>query len=366
MSMNANSPSVSNAFSGLTRWLLSEDVLRADKSGAGVANYLSPEGTCNGLYPEIAGYYLQFLALTDDTGGVARKAASRVVQWLDDAGPQGDPLTLYFLDPANDDWRNECLFAFDLGMILRGFGKVETRWPGLVPPAVMQRYLSSAGSMITAGRLHSHDMRSGTAGHELPKKWSTTVDVHHVKIAAALVGLETKFTQSVDATLREQADALRAEGVSRMRELHPFLYLIEGWLMLWGQTGQQEYLDHANTAFQTLLGEFDPARGVLPPIAGRHDMATRSDVLGQALRAGLVLEHAKAFTGTAASAWPVARQTLEEALLARVTKEGAIEFDVVGHHRNVWASMFGWQALDFALQVKTGRFDPRSAAASLI
>jgi hypothetical protein len=335
-----------------------------------VANWLWPDGIHDGLYPEIGGYYLQFLSLLGssgtDSGLAAQDAASRVIEWLADAGTDGNPLTLYHRDMAQSDWRNKCLFAFDLGMILRGFASVERRWPGIVPVAAMARYSAAMRTMIADGRLHSHRLRPGALDGEVPLKWSTCVDVHHVKIAAALASVGPQFAEVVSATLLEQAEALEREGCTRMRELHPFLYLIEGWLMLWGQSGLPACLDHADAAFRIVLGEIGPEQRVLPAIAGRHDLAVRSDVLAQALRAGLLLERAVGFDGAQASDWSKARSRLEQALLSRVTPEGGIEFDEIGRHRNVWASLFAWQALDFLGQTETGLLKPREAAASLI
>jgi hypothetical protein len=350
-----------SALGSLQAWLLSDRVLRSSGRGAGVANWLWPDGLYDGLYPEIGGYYLQFLTAVD-----ARDAASRVIAWLDESGPDGDPLTLYHRDMSQSDWRNHCLFAFDLGMILRGFASAAWRWPGIVPGAVMARYLASMNSLIAAGRLRSHRLRAGASEHEVPVKWSTRVDVHHVKIAAALASVGAQFAPVVSATLQDQAEALEREGHGRLRELHPFLYLIEGWLTLWGQTGSPVYLDHAHTAFGIVLNEIGPADRVLPPIVGRNELAVRSDVLAQALRAGIVLEHADRFDAARASQWSGARSLLESALLSRMTPEGGIEFDVIGRHRNVWASLFGWQALSFLHQADTGRLKSREAAASLI
>jgi hypothetical protein len=369
----------------LTEWLLSGRVLRPVGAGAGVANWLAPDGVHDALYPEIAGYYLQFLSVASPDAGVApavaRGAASRIIEWLDKAGPQGDPLTLYHRDMAQSDWRNQCLFAFDLAMIVRGFASVESRWPGIAPRALTARYAASIRSLIDDARLRSHRLRAGAVEADIPLKWSTRIDVHHVKIAAALASLGPQFEAVVAAITQEQAEALAREGGARMRELHPFLYLVEGWLMLWGQTGSSAYLDHAAAAFRSVLAEIDPARGTLPPIAGRRDLATRSDVLAQALRAGVLLEHAgrlddvgpddvrlddARLDDTGAPRWSVARSALEDALLSRLTPEGAIEFDDIGRHRNVWTSLFAWQALDIMRDADTGSLSARTAAASLI
>jgi hypothetical protein len=366
--MSQNS-SIAQALQGLSRWLTSDLVLRSVGNGAGTANWLWPDGTYDGLYPEIAGYYLQFLTRTEcSTAPVAapREMAARVTEWLDRIAPDGAPLTLYHRDMAQSDWRNQCLFAFDLAMILRGFACVEARWPGTVPAELFARYSRSMFSLVEGHRLRSHNRRAGASAGEIPAKWSTLIDVHHVKIAGALAGTGSQFTDVVSATVDEQADALIRDGYHRMREMHPFLYSIEGWLMLWGQTGSAAHLDRAGVSFEYVLRELHPTRGTLPAIAGRNDIPGRSDVLAQALRAGLVLEHCGRLAAAGNPDWSVARAKLQTALLARVTPEGAIEFDEVGHHRNVWASLFAWQALDLSTRAENGLVDAREAAAALI
>ena len=358
-----------DAQNSLTHWLMSDGVRRASRSGAGVANWLWPDGNYDGLYPEICGYYLQFLALAA-CGSLptpaARDAASQVVEWLQEVGPAGDPPTLDHRNPADSDWRNKCLFAFDLGMIYRGFAAVETSWPGIVGESLLGRYRDSIRSLTCDGRLSSHSLRAGAHDGDIPVKWSTQVDVHHVKIVAALAGVGPHFATTVSATIAAQAQLLERDGKARLRELHPFLYFVEGWLMLWGQCGSPVHLDRAATAFDIVLTEFDPERGTLPAIAGRNDIAPRADVLAQALRAGLVLEHAGRLDTSAHSHWPRIRHALTEELLSRLTPGGAMEFDRIGRHANVWASMFAWQAMCFANQACTGSLDARAAAASLI
>ena len=363
----------------LTVWLLSDRVLQPVRSGAGVANWLWPDGIHDGLYPEICGYYLQFLALAASSRdnfnsqnfnempvAVLKDAALRVVEWLDEIAPTGEPLTLYHRDPTQSDWRNKCLFAFDLGMIYRGFDAVERQWPSIVPDELMRRYRTSLSSITWNGRLLSHRLRSDVSDAKVPVKWSTQIDVHHVKIAAAIAGTGPQMADAVWTTIADQAQALAREGSARMRELHPFLYSVEGWLMLWGQAGVPVFLDHADTAFQIVLTEFNSCNGTLPPIAGRTDLASRADVLAQALRAGLILEQAGRLDVTSNSSWSLTRDKLKQELLSRVTPEGGIEFDRIGQHRNVWASLFAWQALHFLIQSGNGSLDAREAAASLI
>jgi hypothetical protein len=198
-------------------------------------------------------------------------------------------------------------------------------------------------------------------------KWSTTTGVLHVKAAAALAELgRHDMTAIVKATLRDEAALFAREGEARMRELHPFLYFVEGWLTLWGQTQDQSALANARRAFGMVLGQIDPHSGEVPPLANARDAVTRSDVLAQALRAGLVLEAAGQLTDEAGEMWRPRRRALQEALLERISPEGGIIFDCIGGHRNAWASMFGWQALRFLQDAEAKVFDPIASASALI
>src|SRR4051794_37849600 len=84
----------------LTNWLMSPPVLRRTGPGAGVVNFLTPEGTWDGLYPEICGYYLQFAVraasrTSQDKDDLYRSAAASVAAWLNEmGGVNAEPLTL--------------------------------------------------------------------------------------------------------------------------------------------------------------------------------------------------------------------------------------------------------------------------------
>ncbi len=361
------------ALRGLVGWLLSDPVLRPTEAGMGVVNWLSPDGTWDGLYPEICGYHLQFAASAAPAAAHGddapfRSAAAGVTAWLDAVGGAGaEPLTLYHRDMAESDWRNQCLFAFDLAIILRGLATAEARWPGLVPARVSKRYAASLARIVENGKLASHRLRQGASAANIPVKWSTTPGVHHVKAAAALAGSgRPGMTAIVKATLRDEAALFAREGQARMRELHPFLYFVEGWLTLWGQTQDPQALAQAGRAFGMVLVQIDPWSGEAPPVANARDAVTRSDVLAQALRAGLVLEAAGQLSDEVGELWRPRRQALQAALLHRIAPEGGIIFDAVGGHRNAWASMFAWQALRFLRDVEAGTLDPIAAAATLI
>jgi hypothetical protein len=368
-----NAEQVEAGLQGLVSWLFSKSVLQTAEIGAGVVDWLTSDGQWHGLYPEICGYYLQYLVQAAPATGTGRDtsfrlAAADVAAWLDAVGGSAaEPPTLYQPEVAEPDWRNQCLFAFDLAIILRGLAAAEARWPGSVPTGATERYATSLLRIVDNGRLASHLLRPGASSADIPVKWSTTKGVLHVKAAAALAGLCRRDLNAIAlATTSDEAALFAREGEARMRELHPFLYFIEGWLTLWGQTEDHYALTNARRAFGMVLRQIDPLSGEAPPIANARNTVTRSDVLAQALRAGLLLEAAGQLTDELGEIWRPRRRALQAAVLERLSPEGGVIFDRVGGHRNAWASIFAWQALRFLRDAQTGKLDPIASAAALI
>ncbi|WP_144404398.1 hypothetical protein [Belnapia sp. F-4-1] len=357
----------------LERWLVSDDVVLTEPPhvSGGIINYREADGMWDGVYPEICGYYLQFLAHASAGSPSAphREIAARVIRWLDAEGGEGAPLTLYrrIEDLSAVDWRNRCLFSFDLAIILRGLGMAEARWPGILPARMMARYGNSVARIVERGRLASHVLRDGRRDVPIPVKWSTTRDVHHVKSAAALAGLgQPRLDAIAQETARDEGVLLDQQQRRRMRELHPFLYSIEGWLTFWAQTDDAQCLQRAATSFAYLCAEFDRDTADLPPSAGTREAAARADVLAQALRAGVILKAAAALDAATLETWRAMAPRLHRNLAGRLSPQGGVEFDKVRRDRNSWASMFAWQAFSVWDQARARSLDARAAAGSLI
>lgn len=357
----------------LEHWLVSDEAVLTEPPhvAGGVINYREADGAWDGAYPEICGYYLQFLvqASQGSSGAPHAAIAARVIRWLDAEGGEGAPLTLYrrIEDLGAVDWRNRCLFSFDLAIILRGLAMAEARWPGILPAGMVDRYANAVARIVDRDRLTSHVLRDGRQDVVIPVKWSTTRDVHHVKSAAALAGLGRRNLDAIALeTARDEGVLLDQQRQGRMRELHPFLYAIEGWLTFWARTSDTQHLRRAATSFAYLCAEFDPDTADLPPSAGAREAAVRADVLAQALRAGLVLNAAEALDAATLETWRGMAPRLHHNLAARLSPRGGVEFDRVRRDRNSWASMFAWQAFTFWDQARARSLDARAAAASLI
>jgi hypothetical protein len=136
-----NAEQVEAGLQGLVSWLFSKSVLQTAEIGAGVVDWLTSDGRWHGLYPEICGYYLQYLVQAAPATGTGRDtsfrlAAADVAAWLDAVGGSAaEPPTLYQPEVAEPDWRNQCLFAFDLAIILRGLTAARHAGPDRYQPA---------------------------------------------------------------------------------------------------------------------------------------------------------------------------------------------------------------------------------------
>lgn len=331
----------------LAEWLLSSSVVRAMDGGSmGVVNWLEEDSDdYDGFYPEIGGYYLSFLSLVAGVDAPEPRCiqlARGVLDWFNQAGQTVAPATIERRLGTVNDWRNACLFTFDLAMIVRGMMMVDERWPGLVSKKLLDRYASAIVDLQQDQRLGSHCLRDPHTLISVPNKWSTRVDVHHVKAAAALQGVDHPVSTLARATL----DHWRSQEPSKVRELHPALYMVEGWLIVWASTGDPADLARAAVMFAAVLDTLDPVSMVLPAVAGEAYSSSRGDAQAQLLRAGAILETAHALAPRTAECWEQVRDGVIRSLLSRISPIGGIRFDLKSGHRNSWASMFAWQALE--------------------
>lgn len=330
----------------LERWLLSGQVVRREPGLAGgVISWLDRDGRWNGLYPEIAGYCLLFCTLLADAGqGEAR--ARRVAAWLDSIAPDGEPPTIILASGDAEDWRNRALFSFDLAIILRGLLAARSAFPGSVPDGLLDRVVRTLGRLDERGQLASHRTRRGGL---LPEKWSTTQGCHHVKAAAALLAVPDPRTVALAHGTAEARWAQFLAAPETRHPLHPLLYFVEGWLIFWSHTGKAEHLERARLGFDSAV------------VRAQDWPLERGDVIAQMLRAGTLLDAA----GLAPPAWPATSEHIASALLARIAEDGGLTFNAEGH-KNAWAGLFAWQALDVLLAHRSGRLSARGAARTII
>src|SRR5438552_10126214 len=124
----------------IAHWLLTSPAQQSGGPHAGaVAGWIGTDGRADYVYPEITGYYLQWLAWMTRRHGwqphyVARAEAA--LAWLTQWLANDRPPTRIYVERPREDWRNNALFTFDLAMVLRGIGAAAHA--GLIaPPATV-------------------------------------------------------------------------------------------------------------------------------------------------------------------------------------------------------------------------------------
>jgi hypothetical protein len=123
-------------------------------------------------------------------------------------------------------------------------------------------------------------------------------------------------------------------------ETHPLLYALEGYLNWPAHPHFAQRLPDVGACFDALAARCD-ARGRVPESTADGGPA-RLDIVAQAMRAGLVLDHHRGTTRHRAFVQRMAG-TLRDAM----TADGAVPFanGAVPLQRNAWATMFASQAL---------------------
>ncbi|WP_405587705.1 hypothetical protein [Streptomyces sp. NBC_01190] len=352
----------------LRRWLLDHPQLRTGPHTGGVLGVSGGAAAESYVYPEIAGYYLTWLAFADLLDPAASRTTGErrdlTVAWLagqsDTAG--GPPTRTYLAPgpPAADDWRNDALFAFDLGMVFRGIaapgrptdGGRRAR-PAHDPGPVRDRVAAlladlrdTDGSWLAA--------RPFPSAPPLPERWSTLPGPHLLKAAGGVLALhdgddDPRLRQAAVATLARHAPPLKRDLPAMS---HPALYAVEGLLQA-ESAGHTEYHEELTSAYHRLAGAL--VDGVPHEYAGRPGSRVRSDVIAQLLRAGSVLAGRGELDAAAAAQLPLLAGLLAE----RVAPDGSLPFDTAAAsgtalQANTWCAMFAHQALVFFDRVAGG------------
>jgi len=327
----------------LAGWLLDGPAQLRDGPHAGaVAGVIASHAPAY-VYPEITGYYLQWLAhraMWDEETARLRARAQGAQAWLCRWAESEPPLARVYLEPR-EDWRNAGLFLFDVAMVLRGLASAADA--GLLVPerrlverldALLQSLVAPDGALDAC---RPHDPQNA-----LPSRWSTTRGAFLAKAAAGLLAaarLPGLSSAVLDAARRTYMQARADAGTRPHDEAHPRLYAIEGLL---AREGRGAFVDAAVVSQVRALVEAACAHGRIPESA--HDAGQqRLDVYAQALRAGTLL-HA---LDPAQAPDRAALDAMADRLAARVTSAGGLPFSAATatSELNVWTAMFAEQAL---------------------
>jgi hypothetical protein len=339
----------------VARWLFEGPVqLPAGKHVGAVAGTIDADGRASYVYPEIAGYYLQWLAWRAQRFGRSNaltEHASAVQRWLRTWLSEGDPPpTRVHLDGVTDDWRNAAVFFFDLAMVLRGLGAAARAQLIDADPEIVADVARHLAPSIGGDGCFDACV-ANTLDDHLPDRWSTRRGAFLAKAAAgvltaadALPGIPANVARAAAITFEASVDALDREP---HRDAHPLLYAFEGVLALPRHPRFSDTLRIVALQFDALLAHAATG-GLVPETLGLDAQRGpfRIDVQAQTLRVG----HLLALHLPHQPPDRVALERLRHLLLRQVRPTGAVAFtvDADATGSNVWAAMFTDQALAFA------------------
>jgi len=335
----------------LAAWLLNVAQSKSGPHAGAVAGCVSISGAPSYVYPEIAGYYLSWLAWRARQDGPSPQLAEHAAgaqRWLARWLAMPGPPTRVHLDGTCEDWRNHARFAFDIAMVLRGLGAaaaVEIVTPDTAVVAgvcrELVRLVGDDGALLAC---------VADPGTTLPDRWSTRRGPFLAKAAAGILRAATQLpdvpaavTRAAEKTFHASVAALAREP---HRESHPLLYAFEGVLNLPKHARFHDTLPVVAAQFDILLaqaGNDGHLPETLGAVSGRGP--SRVDVIAQAVRVGYLL----AAHRPQCPPDRVALARLRQALSRQVRAHGGVAFarSVAPAQANVWATMFADQALAF-------------------
>lgn len=296
------------------------------------------------VYGEITGYFLSFCAYVykREQNPTERQRIENIIKnhvdWLDVTITAG--LKTRYVIGTYEDWRNNALFAFDIAMIIRGLDDVKDI---VSVSSVMAKYLEVVNKFISSSGILTSVYTS--SNDPLPQKWSTTFDVHLVKVAANLCGISQWDNSCTEKTV----DALKCIEFEELikKDSHPIFYYLEGLLLLSGKKFFKDtgIIDYVANIFVQLL-----AQGAVSNNSTTKEYM-RSDVLSQQIRIGSLLYS----YGKLTKPEYLAVEKLVYYLIDNFYDEGYICFfekDNPNNYYNAWCAMFAYQALDLFLNSK--------------
>jgi hypothetical protein len=336
----------------LATWLRNVAQCQAGPHAGAVAGCISVSGTPSYVYPEIAGYYLTWLAWRTARDGHDPDDAERahaVQGWLAKWLAMPSLPTRVHFDGTSGDWRNHALFCFDLAMVLRGLAAAGSA--GLLSPdqAVVDGVCRALARVVASDGTLEACVPNGPGG-PIPNRWSTRRGPFLAKAAAGilraasvlpipaslLVAAESTFTTSLSVLAREPH-----------RETHPLLYAFEGVLDMPQHPRFRDALPAIAAQFDILLA-YASHDAHLPEslCSGPGNGPARIDVMAQTLRVGYLL----AAHRPQQPPDRVGLARLRQAIVRQVRPGSGVAFakSAAPAQANVWATMFADQALAFA------------------
>jgi len=345
-----------HARDALTSWLLGDraQVTSGTHSGA-AAGWVDREGRASYVYPEITGYYLQWLAWHAACHGVndqTRRRAAAAQRWLLSwAFGAETPETRVYLEPAGPDWRNAALFFFDLAMVLRGLASAARLGLIEADPRLVARVSELLSRLIADDGMFDACVATRVDA-VLPDRWSTRRGSFLSKAAGGVLIAAAQFS-SLPRALEEAADAtfgatLESMSAQSHSETHALLYGIEGALSQPEHPATVAAMPHMVRQLRDLIERSAPL-GRTPELLGRSGRV-RLDIVAQAIRAAAFLlpESSNELSNELSADLPTKKLDQMAVLLVHyIDPNLGIPFspDATPHEYNVWTAMFAEQAL---------------------
>lgn len=310
-------------------WLTSPSVLLSDGSVMSWSNP-SHEGYA---YPEIAGLLLSWLSSdTSDTRSIRPKVAERLALSI---GSNGGIVR----------WGQQ--YVFDSAMVLSGL-LAHRRAGGCVPEGLSERLYGFICEQLTA--------RRGIASQTNdPLHWSNSYGCHLLKTAMAVSEYSTadrathrRTSMLVEQILGDLRQLQDASGRFRIHEgsyrtyLHAHCYATEGLLYLDAIGGSPGLRPSLEKSADWLARVQDPSGGLRAwhdGVSGEGNLHT--DCSAQAIRIWVLVNPDRY--------WRNIERGLEF-LSTMSTPSGGLRYEPGSEDVNTWATIFGIQALQWALE----------------
>jgi hypothetical protein len=285
--------SAPDARAALASWLLGPHV----QIGAGIhagaaAGWIDGSGSALYVYPEITGYYLQWLAWRAACRGAndeLRQRAAAAQRWLDSWARADAPQTRVYLRRSEPDWRNEALFFFDLAMVIRGLANAARTGLIEADTALIDRVSELLLRLVATDGQFDACVRTRPDA-DIPARWSTRRGPFLSKAAAGVLTAVAQFP-AMPRALERAAEASFRTSIESMADAphadtHARLYAIEGALCRLDHQSVVRTLPAIEGQLRDIIRS-SKASGQIPE--SRNGGLVRLDIVAQTIRAAALL-----------------------------------------------------------------------------
>lgn len=336
----------------LAAWLRNTVQCKSGPHAGAIAGGISVSGSPSYVYPEIAGYYLTWLAWRGTRDGPDPGDAERaqgVQRWLAKwLAMPGLPTRVHF-DGTSGDWRNHALFCFDLAMVVRGLAAAARAGLLSPDPVVVDGLCRALSRLVASDGALDACVPSGEGG-AIPDRWSTRRGPFLAKAAAGILRASAVLAIPPEihrAAERTYGNALTLLAREPHRETHPLLYAFEGVLDMPRHPRFHDTLPSISAQFDMLLAYASHDAHMPESLCSTSGTGpARIDVMAQTLRVGYLLSAHRPQQPPDR----VGLARLRQSLARHVRPGSGVAFarSVSHTQANVWATMFADQALAFA------------------